>query len=98
MIVIAGLTITVPANKWLQQAPQALPVLKQKLAVLRRPIDYLQQGLKEFENATTATGLPSSDSEPTVTVKPPSVLTGNLASGATNTLARFFTTLVFLFF
>jgi predicted PurR-regulated permease PerM len=98
LIVIAGFTISVPANKWLQQAPQALPVLKQKLAVLRRPIDYLQQGLKEIENATTATGLPSSDSEPTVTVKPPPVLSGTLASGATNTLARFFTTLVFLFF
>jgi hypothetical protein len=58
LIVIGGFTITVPANKWLQQAPQALPVLKQKLAVLRRPIDYLQQGLKEFENASRHHPLP----------------------------------------
>lgn len=96
-IASAGLTVSVPASNWLQKAPETLSLLKEKLAVLRQPIDYLQQGLKELESATAATGKEST-SEPTVTVKQPSVLAGHLASGTANTLARFFTTMVFLFF
>ena len=96
-IAIAAFTMSVPASNWLQKAPETLPLLKEKLAVLRQPIDYLQQGLKELENATAAAGQQST-SEPTVTVKQPSVLAGHLASGTANTLARFFTTMVFLFF
>jgi predicted PurR-regulated permease PerM len=96
-IAIAAFSMSLPASKWLQKAPETLPLLKEKLAVLRQPIDYLQQGLKELENATAATGQ-ESISEPTVTVKQPSVLAGHLASGTANTLARFFTTMVFLFF
>jgi predicted PurR-regulated permease PerM len=87
----------VPASKWLQKAPETLPLLKEKLAVLRQPIDYIQHGLRELENATAATGQQST-SEPTVTVKQPSVLAGHLATGTATTLARLFTTMVFLFF
>jgi predicted PurR-regulated permease PerM len=96
-IAIAAFTMSVPASNWLQKAPETLPLLKEKLAVLRQPIDYLQQGLRELENATTATGQ-QSPSEPTVTVKQPSVLAGHLATGTATTLARLFTTMVFLFF
>jgi predicted PurR-regulated permease PerM len=96
-IAVAAFTLSVPASKWLQKAPETLPLLKEKLAVLRQPIDYLQQGLKDLENAMAATDQ-QSISEPTVTVKQPSALAGHLASGTANTLARSFTTMIFLFF
>jgi predicted PurR-regulated permease PerM len=95
-IAIAAFTVSVPASSWLQKTPGTLSLLKEKLAVLRQPIDYLQQGLKELETAATATG--QETTEPAVTVKQPSVLAGHLASGTANTLARFFTTMVILFF
>jgi predicted PurR-regulated permease PerM len=45
-IAAVGFTISVPASGWIQKAPESLPLLKEKLAILRQPLDYLQTGLK----------------------------------------------------
>ena len=67
-IAAVGFTISVPASGWIRKAPESLPLLKEKLAILRQPLDYLQNGLKELENITG----PTSGTEiagQTVTVK-----------------------------
>jgi predicted PurR-regulated permease PerM len=96
-IAVAGFTMAVPASKWLQKAPETLPVLKDKLVVLREPIDYFQRGMEALEDVTTTKGN-GEDASPTVSVKQPSALAGSVAAGTAKTLARFFTTMVFLFF
>jgi predicted PurR-regulated permease PerM len=59
-IAAVGFTISVPASGWIQKAPESLPLLKEKLAILRQPLDYLQNGLKELESMTSSTGGPES--------------------------------------
>ena len=93
-IAAVGFTISVPASGWIQKAPESLPLLKEKLAILRQPLDYLQNGLKELENLTGPTG---GDGQ-TVTVKQGSGLAGSLATGTATTLSRSFTTMIILFF
>jgi predicted PurR-regulated permease PerM len=93
-VAAVGFTISVPASGWIQRAPESLPLLKDKLAILRQPLDYLQNGLKELENLTG----PSGGDGQTVTVKQGSGLAGSLATGTATTLSRSFTTMIILFF
>ena len=93
-VAAVGFTISVPASGWIQKAPESLPLLKDKLAILRQPLDYLQNGLKELENLTG----PSGGDGQTVTVKQGSGLAGSLATGTATTLSRSFTTMIILFF
>ena len=93
-IAAVGFTISVPASGWIQKAPESLPLLKDKLAILRQPLDYLQNGLKELENLTG----PSGGDGQTVTVKQGSGLAGSLATGTATTLSRSLTTMIILFF
>src|SRR5437588_582318 len=51
---VAG-AVAIPASQWIQKAPQTIPIIKEKIAVLRQPIDYLQEGLRELEGAAIAT-------------------------------------------
>ena len=67
-IAAVGFTISVPASGWIQKAPESLPLLKEKLAILRQPLDYLQNGLKELENLSGTTG-GAEVARQTVTVK-----------------------------
>ena len=46
-IAAVGFTISVPASGWIQKAPESLPLLKEKLAILRQPLDYLQNGCEK---------------------------------------------------
>jgi predicted PurR-regulated permease PerM len=96
-IATVGFTISVPASGWIQKAPESLPLLKEKLAILRQPLDYLQNGLKELENLTGTTGGAEVAGQ-TVTVKQGSGLAGSLATGTATTLSRSFTTMIILFF
>jgi predicted PurR-regulated permease PerM len=64
--------------------------------VLRQPLSFLQQSLKEVENVTA--GTPQRDNTQTVTVKQSSGLESYLATGTAATLSRFFTTMIMLFF
>jgi predicted PurR-regulated permease PerM len=96
-IAAIAFTISVPASGWIQKAPESLPLLKEKLAILRQPLDYLQNGLKELENITGPAGGAETAGQ-TVTVKQGSGLAGYLATGTATTLSRSFTTVIILFF
>jgi predicted PurR-regulated permease PerM len=104
LIIIVGLfgaigtiafTISGPASGWIQKAPEVLPSLKDKLVVLRQPLDYMQQAFKQVEDVATPGG---QDGTPTVAVKDQSAIARNLAVGTFLVLGRLFTTMVILFF
>ena len=86
-----------PASSWVQKAPQVLPTLKDKLAVLRKPIDYMQGAYKELEDAATPSG-PKDDKTPAVVIKDNSAVASRLAWMTATVVTRFFTTMVILFF
>jgi predicted PurR-regulated permease PerM len=96
-IASVGFAVSVPASGWIKRAPESLPLLKEKLAVLREPLDFLQRGVHELESMATS---PTSEAAPesNVTVQPASGLAGHLATGTASILSRFFTTMVLLFF
>lgn len=91
-----GFGISVPASGWVQRAPESLPILREKLAAFREPLDYIQNGLKQLESMASATGQESKGQ--TVTVQQASGLAGYLATGTATILSRFFTTMIVLFF
>jgi predicted PurR-regulated permease PerM len=104
LIIIVGLfgvtgtiafTISGPASGWIQKAPEVLPSLKDKLVVLRQPLDYMQQAFKQVEEVATPGG---QDGTPTVAVKDQSAIASKLAAGTFHFLGQLFTTLVILFF
>src|SRR3954466_3156205 len=90
-IAVIGFTVSVPASGWIQKAPEVLPSLKEKLNVLRQPIDYMQQAFKEIEDVTAPGG---TDNAPTVKVREQSAIATSLARGTLATLGRFFATMV----
>jgi predicted PurR-regulated permease PerM len=92
-----GLTISVPASGWIEKAPESLPLLKDKISILRQPLDYLQYGLNQLESITGSRSGAEATGR-TVTVEQSSGLASYLATGTTTTLSRFFTTMVILFF
>src|SRR3954447_4256852 len=49
------LAVSVRAWGWIRRAPESLPLLREKLAILRQPIDALESALRELEGTTTAT-------------------------------------------
>ena len=95
-IAAIGFSISVPASGWIQKAPEVLPSLKEKLSVLRQPIDYLQQAFKEIEEVTAPGG--NDANAPTVKVREQSAIAASLARGTLATLTNFFATMVILFF
>jgi predicted PurR-regulated permease PerM len=92
-----GFAISLPASGWIERLPQTLPLLQEKLALLREPLDYIQNALKEFEHVTSTAG-PGAGGGQSVTVNQGSGIAGHLATGTANMLGRFFTTMVLLFF
>jgi predicted PurR-regulated permease PerM len=95
-IAVVGVSISVPASGWIQKAPEVLPSLKEKLKVLRPPIDYMQQAFKEIEDVTAPEG--NEPNTPTVKIRERSVIAASIARGTLATLGRFFATMVILFF
>ena len=95
-IAVLGFSISVPASAWIQKAPEVLPSLKEKLKVLRQPIDYMQQTLKEIEDVTAPGG--TEPDAPTVKLKEQSMMGASLARGILAIFGRFFATMVILFF
>jgi predicted PurR-regulated permease PerM len=86
----------VPASGWIEKAPESLPLLEEKLAVLRQPIDYVQRAFKEIDNIASSTG--GGEAGQSVTVKQGGGVLGQVATGTATTLSRFFTMIVVLFF
>jgi predicted PurR-regulated permease PerM len=85
----------------LHRAPEFLPQLQDKLAILRRPIGYLEDGLKQLESIVRGGGQAGAQ----VAALPPSSglsglsgVAGSVFSGTAATLVGFFTTMVLLFF
>jgi predicted PurR-regulated permease PerM len=95
-IAAIGFSVSIPASGWIQKAPAVLPTLKEKLNVLRQPIEYVQQAFKEIEDVA-APGVDDPNA-PTVKVREQSVIAASLARGTLATLTRFFATMVILFF
>jgi len=89
-------TISGPASGWIAKAPEVLPVLKQKLVLLRGPIDYLQSALKELEEVATPAS--QNPSVPTVAVKDTSAVASAVAWSTVTIVTRLFTTMIVLFF
>jgi predicted PurR-regulated permease PerM len=83
-----------PSVEWLAKVPRTLPQLEQRLHVLKKPIDQVQQATKQVEKITESSGA----SEPTpVTVKGPG-LADWLMSGTRSIVTGTVTTLLLLFF
>lgn len=91
-----GFTASIPASGWIQRAPESLPLLRERVEALRRPLDVLQQGLQALENIAAANRHERAGE--IVTAKPASTLAGNLMTSTATILSRFFTTMVLLFF
>jgi predicted PurR-regulated permease PerM len=91
-----ALTVSGPASGWIEKVPQVLPTLKQKLVVLRQPIEYVQNAFKEIEDV--AAPAPQGEKAPTVAVKEQSELASKLASGTLAVMGRLLSTMVVLFF
>jgi predicted PurR-regulated permease PerM len=89
--------VAIPASQWIQKAPQTIPIIKEKIAVLHRPIDYLQDELRELE-AAAISAHPDMVPQEQAVPKSYSPVFGNLASSTAIVLARFFTAMVLLFF
>jgi predicted PurR-regulated permease PerM len=89
-------TISGPASSWIEQAPKVLPTLKQKLVLLRRPIEYVQNAFKEIEDV--AAPAPQSEKAPAVAVKDHSEIASKLALGTLTVMGRLLSTMVVLFF
>ena len=47
----SGYALSVPASAWIAKAPQSLPTLIDKLSFLRRPIQLMEQGVQQLQNA-----------------------------------------------
>lgn len=92
-IVGLGYTLSGPAADWVSKAPQSLPRLQQRLAVIMEPIEEI----KKVEEQVDKIAAGSEAKAPVVTVKGPS-LSGMLFDGTRNLVAGLLTTAVLLFF
>ncbi len=88
-----GYTLAGPASSWAQKAPQSLPRLEQRLSLVRRPIDMLQQAAQELQKITQGPG----DNGRSVTVRGPGVLE-YLFSGTRSLMSGLGITVLMLFF
>lgn len=85
-----------PAAGWAKKIPDVVPTVKEKLVVLRTPIDFLQKTFTEIEDVSSPR---SEDRGVTpVAVKSPSPLANKFALGALATTTQFLTTMIILFF
>lgn len=84
--------LAAPAAGWAQRAPESLPRLEQKLAVLKVPIGKLQAIVQELEKFAMPT-----DAPPAVAVQGPGLL-DYLFSGTRHLLSGIGITILMLFF
>jgi len=94
-IAAVAFTVSGPASGWIQKVPDVLPALKQKLVLLKQPIEYAQSAFKEIQDVATPA---TNEKSPAVAVKDQSEIAGKLAVGTLTVLARLLSTMVILFF
>jgi predicted PurR-regulated permease PerM len=96
-----GAAISVPASGWIARAPQSLPTLQEKLSVLRRPIQYVQDGMQKLDELMRQQEPPRSRAEQTVNVQQ-STSVGSVSlsvlAGTRAFVGDLFTLIVVLFF
>jgi predicted PurR-regulated permease PerM len=108
-VVGVGFTVSRPAMAWIKKIPESIPVLKEKLAAVRAPIDFLENGLRELQgssdDAEPAEGQPAAEGAAASGGKPHGMtlgslsgFAGTLASGTAGIASRFMETLIVLFF
>jgi predicted PurR-regulated permease PerM len=95
-IAAVAFSVSGPASGWIEKAPQVLPTIKQKLVVLRRPIDYMQSAFKEIQDV--AAPAPQGEKPREVAVKEQSEVASKLAFGTLAVMSRLLATMVILFF
>jgi predicted PurR-regulated permease PerM len=86
--------LSVPAATWAEKLPEGIPRLEAHMAVLKRPIEALQQAIQKAEHVTDAPGKKDS----TVSVRRDLGLTGVLFTGTRAVLDGLFTTVLVLYF
>ena len=99
-----GYALSVPASAWIAKAPQSLPALMDKLSFLQRPIQLVEQGVHELQNAMSP-GEQEPAGPPAVTVKQPSDVSSHVLgigstvlAGGRAFLGQGFTVMLLLFF
>ena len=93
---VVAFSVSGPASGWIEKVPQVLPTLKEKLVVLRQPIDYMQSAFKEIQDV--AAPAPQGEKPPEVAVKEQSEVASKLAFGTLAVMSRLLATMVILFF
>ena len=92
-VVIAGVPYVVaPSAEWASHAPESLEIVKQRLAFLTGPINYLQGALHNIE------GFGAAANSGRVVVERGDALPGILFFGTASTLRSFFLTIIILYF
>jgi predicted PurR-regulated permease PerM len=99
-----GYALSVPASAWIAKAPQSLPALMDKLSFLQRPIQLVEQGVHELQNAMSP-GEQEPAGQPVVAVKQPSDISSHVLgigstvlAGGRAFLGQGFTVMLLLFF
>ena len=99
-----GYALSVPASAWISKAPQSLPALMDKLSFLQRPIQLVERGVHELQNAMPA-GEQEQAGQQVVTVKQPSDVSSHVLgigstvlAGGRAFLGQGFTVMLLLFF
>jgi predicted PurR-regulated permease PerM len=102
-----GTAISVPASGWIARAPQSLPTLQEKLSALRRPIEYVQEGMRKIDELMRQQepgrnqNQDQNQHQQTVNVQQPSNVGSvglSVLSGTRAFVGQLFTLLVVLFF
>jgi predicted PurR-regulated permease PerM len=99
-----GYALSVPASAWIAKAPQSLSALKDKLSFLQRPIQLIDQGVHDLQNAMSP-GEEEPAGQQVVTVKQPSDVSSHVLgigstvlAGGRAFLGQGFTGMLLLFF
>ena len=99
-----GYALSVPASAWIAKAPQSLSALMDKLSFLQRPIQLVEQGVHELQNAMSP-GEQEPAGQQVVTVKQPSDVSSHVLgigstvlAGGRAFLGQGFTVMLLLFF
>ncbi|HLZ64657.1 MAG TPA: AI-2E family transporter [Aliidongia sp.] len=95
LLVGLGTLISGPASSWVSKLPDAVPRLEQRLSVLRRPIQIVDDQIKQIESFGN---MPAPSNGSTVMVEHSSRAEETLFSGTRAALGTLLTSLLFLFF
>ena len=99
-----GYALSVPASAWIAKAPQSLPALMDKLSFLRKPIQLMDQGLQQLQNAMSQSGEAPVEQPSVTATQRPDIGSHILGIGSTVLeggrafLGQGFTVMLFLFF